>query len=292
MEYAWDAGITLFDTARSYGFGDAEAVLGEFLRGKRDKAVIATKFGITPQKPGALKRMVIPVARAAMQAPGVRKLRGGGGSRQIIHGEFTVAGLRRSLETSLRELRTDRVDVLFLHEATVAAIGHRELMVELDALVQAGKVLKVGLYAQTDVIAAGMESGQTTLTAMQFGADCFNPVAAGFGRDNRRGVFLIGNHPFGSEERVAKIRGVLAGMSRDETVPAELREKLRSDDWIMLLEAILGIVLEGMGAHGLVFSMMRQEHLRANVRAIEHSRFTTAELDVIRDRLLDEASGS
>ncbi len=205
MGCAWDAGITLFDTARSYGFGDAEAVLGEFLRGKRDKAVIATKFGITPQNPGVLKRMVIPVARATMQVPGVRKLRGGG-SREIIHGEFTVAGLRASLEESLRELRTDRVDVLFLHEASVSAIHQQELMVELDALVQAGKVLRVGLYAQTEVIAAGMESGQETLSAMQFGADCFNPVAAGFGRNNPRGVFLIGNHPFGSEERVARIR--------------------------------------------------------------------------------------
>jgi aryl-alcohol dehydrogenase-like predicted oxidoreductase len=290
MERAWDAGITLFDTARSYGFGDAEAVLGEFLRGKRDKAVIATKFGITPQKPGALKRMVISVARAAMQTPGIRKLRGGGGSRKIIHGEFTVAGLRGSLETSLRELRTDRVDVLFLHEATVAAVHQQELMVELDALVQAGKVLRVGLYAQTDVIAAGMKSGQTTLTAMQFGADCFSPAAAEFGRNNPRGVFLIGNHPFGSEERVAHMHGVLAGMSRDETVSAELREKLRSDDWDMLLEAILGVVLEGMRAHGLVFSMMREEHLRANVRAIEYSRFTRAELEVIRDHLLNEAS--
>ena len=224
-----------------------------------------------------------------MQVPGVRKLRGGG-SREIIHGEFTVAGLRASLEESLRELRTDRVDVLFLHEASVSAIHQQELMVELDALVQAGKVLRVGLYAQTEVIAAGMESGQETLSAMQFGADCFNPVAAGFGRNNPRGVFLIGNHPFGSEERVARIRAALTGMSRDETLPTELREKLRSDDWDMLLEAILGVVLEGMGTHALVFSMMREEHLRANVRAIENGRFTNAELDVIRDRLLDACS--
>ena len=43
MNVAWDAGITLFDTARSYGFGEAEAVLGEFLSGKREQAVIATK---------------------------------------------------------------------------------------------------------------------------------------------------------------------------------------------------------------------------------------------------------
>lgn len=290
MECAWDAGITLFDTARSYGFGDAEAVLGEFLRGKRDKAVIATKFGITPQKPGALKRMVIPVARATMQVPGVRKLRGGRGSRGNLHGEFTVAGLRESLEASLRELRTDRVDVLFLHEATVAAIHQQELMVELAALVQAGKVLKVGLYAQTEVIAAGMESGLETLSAMQFSADCFDPMTSGFGRNNPRGVFLIGNHPFGSEERVARIRAALTGMSRDETVPAELREKVRGEDWDMLLEAILGVVLEGMSTHALVFSMMREEHLRANVRAIVNSRFTKAELEVIRDRLLDEGS--
>jgi aryl-alcohol dehydrogenase-like predicted oxidoreductase len=288
MECAWNAGITLFDTARSYGFGDAEAVLGEFLRGKRDKAVIATKFGITPQNPGVLKRMVIPVARAAMQVPGARKFRGGGGSREIILGEFTVAGLRASLEASLRDLRTDRIDMLFLHEATVAAIHQQELMVELDALVHAGKVLKVGLYAQTEVIAACMESRHETLTAMQFGADCFNPVATGFGRNNPRGVFLIGNHPFGSGERVARIRAALTRMSRDETVSTGLREKLRSDDWDMLLEAILGVVLEGIGIHALVFSMMREEHLRANVRAIENSRFTDAELEVIRDRLLNK----
>lgn len=292
MERAWDVGITLFDTARSYGFGDAEAVLGEFLRGKRDKAVIATKFGLIPQKPSALKRIAIPVARAAMQVPGVRKLKGGGGRREIVHGQFTVAGLRTSLETSLRELRTDRVEFLFLHEASLAAIHQQELMVELDALVREGKVLRVGLYAEAEVIAAGIESGQATLTAMQFGADCFDPVAAGFGRQNSRGAFLIGNHPFGSRERVTRIGAALAAMSQDDTVPAELREKLRGNDWAMLLEAILGVVLEGMGTHALVFSMMREEHLLANMRAIEDNRFTTAELEFILDRLLDKTSSS
>jgi len=43
MNTAWDKGITLFDTARSYGFGEAEAVLGEFLQGSGDRAVVATK---------------------------------------------------------------------------------------------------------------------------------------------------------------------------------------------------------------------------------------------------------
>jgi aryl-alcohol dehydrogenase-like predicted oxidoreductase len=286
MEAAWDAGITLFDTARSYGFGGAEAVLGEFLRGKREKAVVTTKFGIAPQKQSGLRRMIVPVARAAMQAPGVRGLVHGRRKREITYGQFTVAGLRESIETSLRELHTDRIDVLFLHEAGAEAMHQQDLMAELDALVRTGKVLRAGLYAGAEVVAEGMANGPATLTAMQFGADYFDPVVAGLMEHDPRGVFLIANHPFGGEQRVARTRGALAAMSNDETVPVELRDKLRGGDWPGLLEAIFGVILSGTGIHVLVFSMMRENHLRANVRAVENSRFTVAELALIRERLL------
>jgi aryl-alcohol dehydrogenase-like predicted oxidoreductase len=290
MGTAWDEGITLFDTARSYGFGEAEAVLGEFLRGKREQAIVATKFGILPQRQSALKRVAVSVARAAMQVPGVRGLKRSRGSHEVTYGQFSVAGLRESLETSLRELRTDRVDVLFLHEATAAAMRQQELMAELDALVEAGKVLRVGLYAGANVVAEGMTNGPATLSAMQFGGNYFDPVVAGFGQKNSRGMFLIANHPFGGEQRVARTKAVLAAMSTDETVPAELRDKVRGADWQAVLEAILGVVLGGTGTHVLVFSMMDQEHLRANVRAIEKSRFNSAELVLIRRRLLGSSS--
>src|ERR1700677_4941488 len=94
MHAAWDAGITLFDTARSYGYGDAEQVLGEFLRGKRDRAIVATKFGITPQNPGRLKRTAVPIARAIMnlKIPAVRNLRRRGGADRSQFGNFTVEG--------------------------------------------------------------------------------------------------------------------------------------------------------------------------------------------------------
>ena len=45
VDAALDAGITLFDTAESYGDGDSEGFLGRALAGRRDRAVIATKFG-------------------------------------------------------------------------------------------------------------------------------------------------------------------------------------------------------------------------------------------------------
>jgi aryl-alcohol dehydrogenase-like predicted oxidoreductase len=289
MATAWDLGITLFDTARSYGFGEAEAVLGEFLRGKRDRAVVATKYGIPPQRQSALKRIIIPVARAALRVPGVRGLKRGRGSLEVTFGQFTVTGLRKSIETSLRELRTDYIDVLFLHEATKESMHRHDLMAELDSLVQQGKVLRVGLYAGADVVADGLASGPATLTAMQFGGNFLDPSASRIMQQNPRGMFLIANHPFGSEKRVAATKAVLAAMSGDGTVPAELRDKLRGDDWQRTLEVIFGVLLDGNCTHALVFSMMRNDHLCANARAIENNRFTGAELAFIRGRFLDSS---
>ena len=73
---------------------------------------------------------------------------------------------------------------------------------------------------------------------------------------------------------------VLAAASRDETVPSELREKLRGGDGQMVLEALLGIGLKAAGLHAMVFSMMRREHLEANVKAVEKCRFSEDELGV------------
>ncbi len=286
MNAAWDLGITLYDTARSYGFGEAEAVLGEFLHGKRAQATITTKFGISPQKLSAVERVAVPVVRAARKMPRFRNLFADAVTIEVPFPEFTVEGLRASLESSLRQLQTDYVDVLFLHEATADALYQRDLMEALDRLVQAGKVRRVGLYADPNVIAEGLGNGPATLTAMQFGANPFDPVVAAIPRHNRRGLFLIGNHPFGDEQRITRVQATLEAISSDETVPVELREKLRDADWETIIDAIFGAALNGSGIHALVFSMMQVDHLCANVRAIQSDRFTTEDLELIRERLL------
>jgi aryl-alcohol dehydrogenase-like predicted oxidoreductase len=48
LEHALALGITHFDVARLYGFGRAEGIVGEFLRGKRNKVTITTSFGLQP----------------------------------------------------------------------------------------------------------------------------------------------------------------------------------------------------------------------------------------------------
>jgi aryl-alcohol dehydrogenase-like predicted oxidoreductase len=287
MGAAWDNGITLFDTARSYGFGEAEGVLGEFLQGKRDRAVVATKYGIAAQQQSGVKRIAVGVARSAFKLPGVRGLlvRGKGTKAKAL-GQFRVDGLRESVETSLRELRTDYVDILFLHEATEAVLQDAELMVALDALVTSGKILRVGLYASAEVIDAVIDSAPVVIGAAQFGADPFSDLVAGLAARNHREMLLVGNHPFGSEERMGRFAAALAAASRDETLPVELREKLQVGGEETVLEALLGIGLKVAGLHTLVFSMMRRDHLEANMRAVENCRFAVEELKLIQERVL------
>ena len=60
VDAALDSGITLFDTAESYGNGDSEVFLGRALAGRRDQAVIATKFGFGRGRKTTPWRAAIP----------------------------------------------------------------------------------------------------------------------------------------------------------------------------------------------------------------------------------------
>jgi aryl-alcohol dehydrogenase-like predicted oxidoreductase len=57
LERAFELGVTFFDTADMYGAGHNESLLGRFLAGKRDKVVLATKFGIVREDSGYGRRI-------------------------------------------------------------------------------------------------------------------------------------------------------------------------------------------------------------------------------------------
>jgi aryl-alcohol dehydrogenase-like predicted oxidoreductase len=114
---AIDAGITLFDTADTYGqpHGASEELLGEALMGHRDEVVLATKFG--------------------MDMEGIDGLDWDArGSRRYI---------RSAVEASLRRLGTDHIDLLQMH-APDPLTPVEETLSALDDLVRAGKVLHLG----------------------------------------------------------------------------------------------------------------------------------------------------
>ncbi|MFI1677992.1 aldo/keto reductase [Streptomyces sp. NPDC020607] len=104
LDRAWNAGIRYFDTAPHYGLGLSERRLGQALRGRdRSSYVISTKVG----------RILEPA-----NLPG-DDLADGGFAVPRTHRriwDFSADGVRRSIESSLTRLGTDRVDVVFLHD--------------------------------------------------------------------------------------------------------------------------------------------------------------------------------
>jgi aryl-alcohol dehydrogenase-like predicted oxidoreductase len=280
---AYDAGVTFYDTARSYGYGESEALLGEFLRGRRESVVVSTKFGILPPPANLLKQALKPLARGLLRAmPSVRKAMQGQIAAQFSAGHFTVDAMRSSVEMSLRKLQTGYVDLLFLHLPPVSVLQQQDLFAALEDLHVQGKVLRYGIAADPAVALATLAAKIPGLSTVQAPCNLFDmSLAEGIGREGA-GVVAIANHPFGGPQRVAESKRMIQSLSLDQSAPESLREKLSKVDDAVLADLVLNAVTTDTGIQLVVPSMLRPEHLRANVAAMEQSRFTAEELGWVR----------
>lgn len=279
LSAAWEAGITFYDTARSYGYGESEAVLGEFLRTRRDRAIVSTKFGTVARRQPLWKQAAKPLVRALIGAmPSARAAVRRRTSGEFTPHQFTVAVLEQSLNESLRKLKTDYVDLLFLHEAPESVLGQEELLLALERLVACGKVRVAGISAEPGVIRAALQQKPRPLLAAQFPCNIFDLSAGGAGEAVASGGWAgVANHPFGGVGGVEKCRPVLAEFAA--TAPTELRAKLGGLSDAVLADVILNLVLRTPGIHVVIPAMMNPKHIRDNVNAVLQSRFSAAELD-------------
>ncbi len=282
---AIDAGITFYDTARSYGYGESETLLGDFFAGRREEVVLCTKFGIVPAAKGGWKQKVKPLAQAAIKlVPALRSVARSAAAGTSTGGQFSPQVLRDSFDTSLRELKTDYVDMLLLHAAPLEVLAQDDLLEALGRLVEAGKVRMAGISGEHDVIAATLAQRPRPLTTAQFAV---NRTNLQFARDLMPGpMFLVGNHPFGGPAGVASTVTRIAAMRQSESLPAELRAKLDPADPQLMPEILLNVILGATPISAVVPAMMRPANLRSNVKAVEQCRFTAAELTLLRNDLI------
>jgi aryl-alcohol dehydrogenase-like predicted oxidoreductase len=284
LNTAFDAGITFFDNARSYGYGASEGLLGQFLQGRRDKVILCTKFGILPVARN-WKQMMKPVARAAVRlVPSLRQAAQRQAANQFNANQFSLATLQSSLETSLRQLRTDYLDMLLMHGPPASVVEHEDLLEALGRLVEQGKVRMAGVAADIPVVEKMFAERPPALTIAQFPVNLSN-IAFTAQTAQQKGMFLVANHPFGGPTGVAASRERIAKLVKSEELSAELREKLASDDPQLLLELIFNVILDGAGISAVIPAMMQPAHIHANVQAIENCRFSSEELAEIRAAL-------
>lgn len=285
---AYDGGITFFDTARSYGYGESEELLGEFLRGRRSSVLIATKFGILPAPASRLKRVLKPVARGVLQlAPSTRSAMQRQLAAQTTSGHFSVAALHASLHASLQALRTDYVDFLFLHEAPSSVLQQDDLFAALDQLVATGKIRCAGIAPSPEVAVAALAANLPGLHSVQLPCnfmhmDASKQAVTMQALATRTDIAIIGNHPFGGAAGVTTIKSRLRSLAAAPETPQPLREKLRAQDDALLADAVLNIIAHETSIQVVVPSMLRLDHLRANIAVIERSRFSNDELHWLR----------
>ena len=110
VDAALDAGINFLDTADIYGGTESEEFLGRALEGRRDRVVLATRFGMKVDE-----------------------------QRQGAKPDYA----RRACEDSLRRLRTDRIDLYQLHQPDPST-PIADTLGALDELVRSGKVREIG----------------------------------------------------------------------------------------------------------------------------------------------------
>lgn len=152
LEAAFDAGIQHFDVAPMYGYGAAEACLGEFLSRHRGLVTVTTKYGIPPARNqallGAARRVAGPVVKLL---PGLKsRLRKAAGaiSQPEQRASFTAEQARASLERSLKALGTDRIDVWLLHEVTADELRDEPLLRFLEHAVSQGTLGTFGVGSE------------------------------------------------------------------------------------------------------------------------------------------------
>ncbi|MGA2763362.1 MAG: aldo/keto reductase [Spirochaetia bacterium] len=128
-----DQGVNLIDTAPIYGFGLAEQIVGKALKGRRDKAIIATKVGLRWD-----------TDKGEFDGFADDKSPSKGPAKYKIHKYLGPDGIRYEVEQSLKRLGTDYIDLYQTHwqEPTTPI---EETMEALEKLKHQGKIRAIGV---------------------------------------------------------------------------------------------------------------------------------------------------
>jgi aryl-alcohol dehydrogenase-like predicted oxidoreductase len=112
IHYALDAGVNFFDTAANYGSGHSERILAQAIAGRRDKVILATKFGYVVDEE----------------------------KRTVTEPEEVLPRIRQECEDSLRRLQTDYIDLYQFHQGAYPPEKAAEVRDVLESLVEEGKI--------------------------------------------------------------------------------------------------------------------------------------------------------
>jgi aryl-alcohol dehydrogenase-like predicted oxidoreductase len=287
LERAFERGVTFFDTAANYGYGSSERLIGELLKGRRDKAVIATKGGHLTTTLGRFGKLARPAIGPFRRL--VRPFQGTLKQKAKHRQDFSPAHLTQALEGSLKRLQTDYVDLYQLHSPPADVVERGEVFETLERLKEQGKIRFYG--ASVAAIEVGMLClRHAGVAALQVPFNLLQREAAEvlLPKAKAGGVGIVSRVPFG--------RGLLTGAGRVSTGLRTDDPRLAADaaterarlsfliedgrrTWI---SAALRFVLSHEDISTVIPGTKSLSHLEENLRAGEAAPFSEEEMRRIR----------
>jgi aryl-alcohol dehydrogenase-like predicted oxidoreductase len=279
---AHEQGVDWFDVAPVYGAGEAEDILGSFVRGRRDRAFICSKVGLAVSRAGPAMRLAYTLGRPLIgAAKGLRARFKKVTAAQNIAVPLTPELIATSLESSLRRLGTDYLDMLALHRVEPADLARDEIRRALEDAVAAGKVRHIGVAGSVEAAAAALDWPQT-FTILQL-ADTpqeaplprLRAAAGGTAAFITHSVFGVGGAMAAAEAALAAQPALRARLAEAGYVGSD--RQVVGD---LLLDRALASNHEGV----VLVSMYDPAHLAAN--AARASRPVRAEAIALVEALL------
>jgi aryl-alcohol dehydrogenase-like predicted oxidoreductase len=138
LDRALDQGVTWYDVAPFYGDGEAEAIFGRFLAGRRDKVVVCAQLGFPREPPSTATRIFTRFRHLLLRTfPELGEV----GAKPAYHRgrkALQAAEIEGLTIESLRRLKADYIDVVALHDPSPGECADQEILDALQALVQNG----------------------------------------------------------------------------------------------------------------------------------------------------------
>jgi D-threo-aldose 1-dehydrogenase len=262
VDAAIDSGVTYFDVARLYGHGAAEGILGEAMRGRRERFFVTSKAGILPTVHPLSQRLRDRAARALRVAPPMRGLVP---EPVVPHPEFGVfepARVRSSVETSLSELQTDHLDLLLLHECRPADATSPALVELLHQLVEEGKIRAWGVATDPSSTLGIVAAPPPGLAALQFAHSVFESNHSAIRQASQLPIILHSTLGAAYARLVAAL-----GISADLRARAQ-DLGVDPDDTGRLASGMLAAALAENADGVVLFSASSPDHIATNVQAL------------------------
>jgi aryl-alcohol dehydrogenase-like predicted oxidoreductase len=273
LAHVLDSGVTHFDVAPLYGFGQAEAILGDFIRTRREHVTVATKFGMRPAGRLAKSRRLISIARKVSRwIPGFENRLRRTSSTLIRSPNFSATEALQSLEFSLKQLKTDHVDLFLLHEAGPADASRDDLLRFLEDQLARGTIREPGLGSAFEKIGDDVGRIPQPYAVLQFEN---NIVADTLPRlHNAAGRAIITFGATGISRQIVEHARAHADRAKD------LRDRAGIDpaDPDTVIGLLLRWAVEANADGVVLFSSTSRQHVTANIRCIDDPRFSPEQL--------------